>query len=39
MFGMFGLELRTVVMVKTGVVLDNGWTWFLGRGEEAGIVA
>ena len=36
MFGMFGLKLRTVVMVKTGVVLDNGWTGLLGRGEETG---
>ena len=35
MLGMFGLELRAVVMVEAGVVFDNGWIWLRDRREDA----
>lgn len=35
MFGVFGLELRAVVLVETGVVSDNGWIGFWKRREKA----
>ena len=35
-FGVFGLELRSMVMVETGVVFDNGRTRFWERREETG---
>ena len=34
-FGVFGLELRAVVVIETRVVLDNGWTGFWKRRKEA----
>ena len=34
-FGVFRLELRAVIMVETGVVVDNGCTRFWERREDA----
>lgn len=34
-FGIFSVELRAVVTVEAGVVIDNGCTWYWKRREKA----